>query len=66
MALGLAGYARVDLRVDPDHGPFVIDVNPNPDLQPGAGLSLAAERSGTTHDQLVLRILDLASSSPLR
>ena len=61
IALGLAGYARVDLRVHAERGPFVIDVNPNPDLSDGAGLSLAARRSGMTYDQLVLRILDLAA-----
>lgn len=61
ISLGLAGYARVDLRIDAERGPFVIDVNPNPDLSVGAGLSLAAGRAGMTHDQLVLEILDLAA-----
>ena len=61
-ALGLAGYARIDLRVHAERGPFVIDVNPNPDLSPGAGLSLAASRAGMTHEQLILRILDLAAA----
>lgn len=59
-ALGLGGYARVDFRVDATGAPFVIDVNPNPDLSPGGGFSLAARRAHLTHDELILRILDLA------
>ena len=61
LCFDLAGYARVDLRVHSTRGPFVIDVNPNPDLSVGAGLALAAGRAGISHDQLVLRILDLAA-----
>lgn len=52
-ALGLRDYGRVDLRVDAEGRPFVIDVNPNPDLSRGAGLCLAAERAGLSYEQLV-------------
>jgi D-alanine-D-alanine ligase len=55
-ALGLRDYARIDLRVD-DRGAFVIDVNPNPDLSPGAGLCVAAERAGIAYPELVEGIL---------
>lgn len=55
-ALGLRDYGRVDLRVDA-RGPFVIDVNPNPDLSRGAGLCLAAERAGIGYGELVSGIL---------
>lgn len=63
-ALGLSGYARVDLRVeDGGRGRLaVIDVNPNPDLSPDAGFSLTAQRSGLTHAELVAWILDAAQS----
>jgi D-alanine-D-alanine ligase len=56
-ALGLSGYGRVDMRLDPDGRPWVIDVNPNPDLSRDAGLALAASRAGLSHDQLVMGVL---------
>jgi D-alanine-D-alanine ligase len=55
-ALGLRGYGRVDLRVDAQGTPFVIDVNPNPALAPDAGLALAAGRAGLDYGALVERI----------
>ncbi|MDZ4772342.1 MAG: ATP-grasp domain-containing protein [Planctomycetota bacterium] len=56
-AIGLEGYGRIDMRVHPTRGPLVLDVNPNPDLSPGAGLSTAATRAGLTHEQLIARIV---------
>lgn len=44
--LGLEGYARLDLRVDAEGVAYVIDVNPNPDLSPGAGLDRALPTLG--------------------
>lgn len=38
-AIGLWGYARMDLRLDAEGRPRVIDVNPNPDLTPDDGLT---------------------------
>jgi D-alanine-D-alanine ligase len=52
-ALGLAGYGRVDLRVDAADRPVVIDVNPNPDISRDAGLALAAARAGIEYGRLV-------------
>ena len=48
LALGLSGYARLDLRVNAAGEPFVIDVNPNPDLSPDAGLARALPTVGLT------------------
>lgn len=59
-AVGLAGYGRVDLRVDARGVPRVIDVNPNPDLSPDAGFAKAAARAGIDHARLVRRIVDEA------
>lgn len=52
-ALGLRDYGRVDLRVDAAGTPWVIDVNPNCDISPGAGVARAAASVGWSHSQLV-------------
>lgn len=55
--LGLRDYGRVDLRVDRRGNPFVIDVNPNCDVSPEGGLSLAAARGGLSYEDLVWEIV---------
>jgi D-alanine-D-alanine ligase len=56
-AIGLRDYGRVDVRLSLAGEPFVIDVNPNPDLTPGAGLSVAASRGGIDYAQLIAQIV---------
>lgn len=52
-ALGLRDYGRVDLRVDPAGVPWVIDVNPNCDISPDAGVARSAKVAGMTYPQLI-------------
>ncbi len=52
-AFGLAGYARVDFRVDAAGSVFVIDINANPCISPDAGLAAAAEMAGIGFDGLI-------------
>jgi D-alanine-D-alanine ligase len=59
-ALGLRDYGRVDLRLDPAHGPLVLDVNSNPDISPDAGLAKAAARGGLSYPQLIARVVEVA------
>jgi len=59
-ALGLRGYGRVDLRLAGDGSPRILDVNPNPDVSPGAGLAKAAARAGIDHGSLIRRIVESA------
>lgn len=61
MALGGTSYGRVDLRLDARGRPMVIDVNPNPDLAPDAGLATAARAVGVSYAQLVLSVAAGAS-----
>lgn len=58
--LGLRGYGRIDLRLDEQGRPFVIDVNANPDLSPDAGFALAAVRAGYDYGDVIAWIVESA------
>lgn len=58
--LGLRGYGRVDLRLDKKGQFKVIDVNPNPDISPGAGAVRQAAAAGMSYNQFVEKITQLA------
>jgi D-alanine-D-alanine ligase len=55
-AVGGSGYGRVDLRLAADGTPYVLEVNPNPDLAPAAGLTRMAIAHGWSYDELIARI----------
>ncbi len=54
------GYGRVDLRLGADGRPYVIEVNPNPDFTPEAGLARMAGVAGWSYDELVANVCKLA------
>jgi D-alanine-D-alanine ligase len=58
------GYGRVDLRVDRDGQPWVLEVNPNPDLSTDAGLANMARVYGWAYEDLVLEIVEAALQGP--
>jgi D-alanine-D-alanine ligase len=62
LAVGGGGYGRVDMRLDEAGQPWILEVNPNPDIADDAGLSRMAKAAGWSYDDLILRIVDAALS----
>jgi D-alanine-D-alanine ligase len=65
-AVGGGGYGRVDLRLDESGQPWILEVNPNPDIADDAGLSRMAHAAGWSYEALILRIMDAALSEAQR
>jgi D-alanine-D-alanine ligase len=58
--LGCRDYARVDFRVRPSGKPYILEVNPNPDFSPMAGLSGGLTSAGLTHAQFTVDLVRAA------
>jgi D-alanine-D-alanine ligase len=59
---GLAGYARVDFRVDQEGRPYIIDINANPCIAPDAGFAAALEHSDIEYSDAIDSIVKNAIS----
>ena len=59
-AVGARGYARIDVRLDAADRPFVLDVNPNPELGPGVGIHRAAQEAGWTWERFLRQQVEWA------
>jgi D-alanine-D-alanine ligase len=53
-------YARLDIRLQGNR-PYVLEVNPNPDLTEGVSFMDSAERAGYTFPQALARIVEFAA-----
>jgi D-alanine-D-alanine ligase len=53
-------YARVDLRVDANENPFVVDVNPNPDICHDGGFAGGAAAAGYSYGAAISNIISMA------
>ena len=59
-AIGAWGYARVDIRLDQDGRPCVLDVNCNPSLEPEVALARSAETAGIAYPDMLNMIINAA------
>jgi GNAT superfamily N-acetyltransferase len=54
----------VDLRLDQSERPYVLEINPNPDISPEAGFAAALAAAGISYEQFILATLEIASGGP--
>ncbi len=59
-AVGGWGYGRVDIRLDAEGNPKVLDINCNPLLDEGVGLARSAEKAGLSWSKLLKLIVNAA------
>lgn len=58
--MGCRDYGRVDFRLSPNNEPYILEVNPNPDISPDAGLARSARASGRNYAQLIGEVMSQA------
>ncbi|MBI4178179.1 ATP-grasp domain-containing protein [bacterium] len=57
-ALRLDGYAKIDFRMDLRGRPYVLEVNPNPDISPNSSLAEMAKVLGWGYPGLIQKIVE--------
>ncbi len=56
--VGGSGYGRVDMRIDAQGKPWILEVNANPDIAPDAGLARMAGVAGMQYGALIRDICE--------
>jgi len=57
---GCRDYARVDIRLDNNNTPFVLEMNANPDISIGDGMAKSAGVDGWSYNKLIKGIVSTA------
>lgn len=60
-ALGLSGYARIDLRLDADGRPWILEANPNPQIAYGEDFAESAHTAGVDYSKLIGSMITLGT-----
>ncbi|MER3524525.1 MAG: D-alanine--D-alanine ligase [Ignavibacteria bacterium] len=58
--IGCRDYARVDFRLSAEGTPYVLEVNPNPDISDDAGFARSAKAYGYAFPQIIGKIVESA------
>jgi D-alanine-D-alanine ligase len=58
-ALGITGYARIDLRLKESGEIYVIEANPNPEIAHGEDFADSALQAGLSYEALLQKILNI-------
>jgi D-alanine-D-alanine ligase len=58
--LGCQDYARIDVRMRPSGRPYILEVNPNPDISEDAGFARCLGAAGIAYKDFVVRLVEHA------
>lgn len=58
--IGCRDYARVDLRMKANGRPFILEVNPNPEISPTAGFAGCLGAAAIPHNEFIVRLIEQA------
>jgi D-alanine-D-alanine ligase len=60
--IGCRDYARVDLRMKASGRPYILEVNPNPEISPTAGFAGCLGAAKITHRDFIIQLVEQALS----
>ena len=58
MQIGAGGWGRIDILLDENERPYLIDANTVPGMTDHSLVPMAARQAGMDFDRLVLQVLD--------